>query len=159
MTIRSYHPLRSSSSGANSMRCTFISIISTISAPFGLIMRDSASRHSRIGRASTIAWRTDRDRIIIMTSSRMRHRHSDDRIVTVSSSSHRRRIVVAVSPTSSSRRRRRRRDVGGDSGASLVIAVSSAVTSSLDRHCRGVVTVKPCAHMGADTHTHDEHCT
>ena len=42
MTIGSYHPLRQSSSGANSMRCTFISIISAISAPFGLVMRDSA---------------------------------------------------------------------------------------------------------------------
>jgi len=90
------------------------------------MMRDSASRHSRIGRAATVAWRSHRDRDAI------------DDITIVSSSSHR----IA----SSSVRHRRRRDIVAVIGVTAVTPPAHRSPSrrhriytesgGIDRHCR-----------------------
>jgi len=174
MTIRSYHPLRSSSSGANSMRCTFISIISPISAPFGLIMRDLAShRRPSLGHQLSLGGR------IVVASVSRRHRacgidaptmrrpsRRHPSVVTKAASlTYHWRRVASPSRTSSSQHRHDSGSVGSDGISAARVTVthhrrlSLALASTLARRrqCshrrRIIITIE--AFVGQCRRSHD----
>jgi hypothetical protein len=141
MSIGSSYLLGSSSSDANSMRCMFISRISTISAPpFELIMRDSAS-HAH-------AHRHDIDSCIEATS--CQHHRSilvasfdiNRSIATVSQRHRRHHILVAVSSSSHQSSSSPAQHTARDSSSPTVTRtrVVTGVASPLTQHRHCICT-------------------